>query len=120
MNEKQYKVIVTPFAETALQEYSDYLRLELVSDQAADNWIDLFEREAKSLAYMPEKFPLVEKEPWHSEGIHYHPVKSINIYFWINEERGKVYITDVVNQRMNQDKRLIESILSFYQDLPVD
>ena len=116
MNKKQYKVIVTPFAEAALQAYDDYLRLELFADQAADDWIELFGQEAKSLAFMPEKFPPVEKEPWHSEGIHCHPVKGINIYFWINAELGKVYITDVVSQRMNQDKRLIESCLAFYQD----
>ena len=100
----------------ALQEYDDYIRLELFTDQAADDWIELFEQEGKALAFMPEKFPLVEKEPWRSEGVRCHPVKSINIYFWINADLGKVYIIDFVSQRMNRDKRLIESWLAFYQD----
>ena len=116
MNNKRYKVIVTPFAETALMEYDDYLRCELLSDQAADCWLSLFEKEANSLAFMPERCPLVEREPWHSEGVRYHPVKGINIYFWINTKLEKVYIIDVVNQRMNQDKRLIESYLSLEKD----
>lgn|GEM_PF-5829867 len=68
MNKKQYKVIVTPFAEAALQAYDDYLRLELFADQAADDWIELFEHEAKSLAFMPKKFPLVEKNHGTAKG----------------------------------------------------
>ena len=100
-----------------MQQYDDYLRLELFADQAADDWLDLFEKEAQSLTFLPDRYPLVAKEPWHSEGIHYHPIKGINIYYWISDERGKVYITDVISQRMNQDKRLIESMLSFYREL---
>ena len=46
-----------------------------------------------------------------------HPVKGQNIYYWISEERKKVYIFDVIGQRMNQDKRLIESLITFYQEL---
>ena len=116
MSEGLFRVIVTPFAEASLQAYDDYLRLELLSDQAADDWIDIFEEETRSLSFMPGKYPLVQREPWHSEGIHYLPVKGRNIYFWINDELRKVYVTDVVDQRMDQNKRLIESTLAFDQE----
>ena len=117
MSEKQYKVIVTPFAEAALDEYDEYLRSELFADQAADSWLDVFEQATISLRTFPEKYQLVAREPWHSAGIRFYPVKGQNIYYWISEERQKVYITDVIGQRMNQDKRLIESLIAFYQEL---
>ena len=80
MNEKRYKVIVTPFAEAALQQYDDYLRNELYADQAADDWIDLFENSIRELASFPEKYPLVSNEPWHSEGV---PVKGKRFNAWV-------------------------------------
>ena len=117
MSEKLYKVIITPFAEAALDAYDEYLRSELFADQAADSWLDAFEQTIISLRSFPEKYQLADREPWRSAGIHMHPVKGQNIYYWISEERQKVYIFDVIGQRMNQDKRLIESLITFYQEL---
>ena len=117
MSEKPYKVIITPFAEASLQQYDDYLRFELYADQAADDWIDLFENSVKELAFFPAKYPLVSNEPWHSEGVHSFPVKGQMIYYWISDERMKVYVMDVVSQRMDQNKRLIESQITFYQEM---
>ena len=117
MSETQYKVIITPSAEAALEDYDEYLRYELFADQAADTWIDAFEQEMVSLRTFPGKYQLVDREPWRRAGIRFHPVKGQNVYYWISEERRKVYIIDVIGQRMNQDKRLIESLIAFYQDL---
>lgn len=48
MTEKQYEVIVTPFAESALQGYNDYFRHELFTDdQTVDEWLDHMEQEIK-------------------------------------------------------------------------
>ena len=116
MDKKRYKVVVTPFAEAALEQYDDYLRLELFSNQAADARLELFEREAASLSFFPEKHPLMEREPWRSEGVRCRAVKGLNIYFWINGDRMKVYIIDVVSQRMDQDKRLLKALFAFYDE----
>ena len=76
MSEKLYKVIITPFAEAALDAYDEYLRSELFADQAADSWLDAFEQTIISLRSFPEKYQLADREPWHSAGIHMHPVKA--------------------------------------------
>ena len=109
MGVKQFEVIITPFAEAALQIYDDYLRLELFSDQAADNLLDLMEKEIKGLSSLPAKYPLVEREPWYSEGIRIRPAKGYNVYFWIDNEHNRVYVIDIINHRMDQDSRLAAS-----------
>ncbi|MBR5344551.1 MAG: type II toxin-antitoxin system RelE/ParE family toxin [Clostridia bacterium] len=117
MSETLYKVVITPFAEAALQATYGYIRLELLAEQAADDWLDLMEREIFNLFCLPGRYPLVRREPWHSEGIHVQPVKGYNIYYWINEEQWKVFVIDVVNHRIQQDKRLTKSTQSFRQTI---
>ena len=114
MSEKQYDVIVTPFAEEALQRIDDRLRIELFAEQAADNWLDRLERTLQELSFLPNRYQLVGREPWYSNGIRYFPFMGYNIYYWVSEDRAKVYVIDVVAQRMDQDKRLIESALEFF------
>ncbi len=116
MREKKYKIIVTPLAEAALEAYDDYLRNELFADQAADSWLDAFEQETISLRTFPEKHQLVEREPWRSAGVRFHPVKGQIVYYWISEERMKVYILDVIGQRMDQDKQLLKSMTAFHPE----
>lgn len=115
MSEKQYEVIVTPFAESSLRDYDDYYRYELGADQAADHFLDRMEQEMKELSFLPNRYPLVDREPWYSNGVRFFPVIGYNIYYWVNEARMRVYVTDVISQKMDQDKRLIESMVAFNQ-----
>jgi toxin ParE1/3/4 len=115
MSEKQYDVIVTPFAESALQDYYDRIRYELLDVQSADNWLDRMEQAIQELSELPYRFSLVPREPWYSNGVRYYPFIGYNIYYWVNEDRIKVYVIDVVCQKMDQDKRLIKSMLAYYK-----
>ena len=113
MSKRLYEVIITPFAESAMQDCVDYLRFELFSDQAADNWLDMMERAVNDIAFLPVKYPLVDREPWHSSGVRFYVVKGYIIYFWISDEKKIVYLIDVIHQRMDQDKRLFTSVQDF-------
>ena len=73
MSEKQYDVIVTPFAESALQDYYDRIRYELLDVQSADNWLDRMEQAIQELSELPYRFSLVPREPWYSNGVRYYP-----------------------------------------------
>ena len=115
MSEKQYDVIVTPFAESALQDYYHRIRYELLDVQSADNWLDRMEQAIHELSELPYRFSLVPSEPWYSNGVRYYPFIGYNIYYWVNEDRIKVYVIDVVCQKMDQDKRLIKSMLAYYK-----
>ena len=44
MSEKQYEVIVTPFAESSLQDYADSIRYNLLDDETADLFLDRMEQ----------------------------------------------------------------------------
>ena len=115
MSEKQYEVMVTPFAETAIQSQEDYLRFTLYSDQAADHWLDMMEHVLMDLAFLPERYPIIDREPWHSERVRYHVVEGYIVYFWIAEKKKTVYLVDVISQRLDQDKRLLASTQAFEQ-----
>ena len=120
MGEKQYEVIVTPFAESALLEQADYLRDRFFDDKAADNLLDQMEASIQELAFFPDRYQFVDREPWHSNNVRFYPFMGYNIYYWVNEEKMRVYIIDVISQKMNQDKRLIESLLAYYKLKPRD
>jgi len=70
------------------------------------------ENAIQGLSILPRKYHTVEREPWHSNDIRCLSIIGYNIYYWINDNNMKVYIIDVVSHKMDQDKRLIESMLS--------
>ena len=51
---------------------------------------------------------MTPEEPWHSVGIRRMLVKNYNIYFWIDDEKSIVQITDVLYGRRNQPKQLMD------------
>lgn len=55
---------------------------------------------------MPTRIKLTEEEPWRSEGIHRMRIKNYYVYFWIDEENGKVQITAVIYIARDQAKQL--------------
>ena len=67
-----------------------------------------FQVEIAKLKMMPQRIPLTPEEPWHSVGIRRMLVKNYNIYFWIDDEKSIVQITDVIYGRRNQPKQLMD------------
>ena len=68
--------------------------------------LDTLQEEISSLDQFPNRVPLTEEEPWHSQGIHKFPVKNYLIYFWIDEETKKVQIIGAVYGRKDQRHQL--------------
>ena len=68
--------------------------------------LDTLQEEIASLDQFPNRVPLTEEEPWHSQGIHRFPVKNYLVYFWVDEETKKVQIIGAVYGRKNQRHRL--------------
>ena len=62
-----------------------------------------------TLDRMPERIKLTPEEPWHSQGVRRMLVKNYYVYFWINEDRHTVEITDVIYARSDQTARLLET-----------
>lgn len=97
-----YNVKVTSQAEEQIQEIINYITHELKAPEAALLLLDALEDSFISLAHFPQRVPLVEEMPWHTKGIHRFPVKNFLVYFWIDENDMKVYITAVIYGKRDQ------------------
>lgn len=66
---KQYEVKITKVAYSHMREIISYVSSELFSPIAADRLLDKFHGAINGLSDMPERFSLVDEEPWRTEGI---------------------------------------------------
>lgn len=101
-----YKIIVTPDAENDLVELRNYIAGVLLVYDTAINYIRTIRNEIGSLSEMPEKYKLVDDEPWHSRGIRKFLVKNFFVYYRIDEEHKKVFILNVIYARRDQLRAL--------------
>ena len=99
---KSYRVKVTGHARISILEIAEYILFELKAPNAANNFVKLIEKSIESLNVLPERFILVQEEPWNILGIHRMIIKQYSIYFWINDNSNVVYVTDVVLSKREQ------------------
>ena len=64
--------------------------------------LDTLENVISSLDMLPNRVPLTEEEPWHSQGIHKLSVKNYLVYFWVNEETKTVHVIGIIYARRDQ------------------
>jgi len=105
MSEK-YSIKITTQAQEQLREIVSYIRFTLQSPRTAMKMLDTLEAEIASLDHFPNRVPLTEEEPWHSQGIHKLPVKNYLVYFWVDEDAKKVQVIGVVYGRRDQRHQL--------------
>ena len=72
----EYTVKITSQAEEHLQEITRYITHELKAPEAAFHLLNSLESSFASLKHFPKRASLVEYEPWHSNGVHFIPVKN--------------------------------------------
>ena len=105
---KNYSVIITPQALGHLESIGQYVRVLLKSPETARRLISTLRKEMQSLSSMPNRIPLIDEEPWRSEGLHKMPVKNYIVYFWIDEMNNAVRVTAVIYGRRDQKHALQE------------
>ena len=103
---KQYKVQITKYALAQMEEIRDYIVNELHAPQAAYSLILEMKNKVASLSSMPERYQPVDSKKWREQGIRKIIVKNFIMYYWIDEEQRKIYITAVVYGKRNQLKEL--------------
>ncbi len=92
-----------------MQDTAAYISKELSAPETAARWLDKMEKEIASLDYMPKSIPLIDEEPWRSNGIRKTTVDNFLIYFWIDDTALVVWVTAIVLGRRNQ-KDVLESM----------
>ena len=55
---------------------------------------------------IPKRYPLVDKDPFRTEGIRKVIVNKFLVYFWIDEVNRVVQVTAVIYEKRDQVKQL--------------
>ena len=103
---EKYMVKITTQAQEQLKEIIHYINYSLQAPGTAMKMLDTLEKEIASLDQFPNRVPLTEEEPWHSQGIHKLPVKNYLVYFWVDEEAKKVQVIGIIYGRRDQRHQL--------------
>lgn len=103
---ERYTVRITQPAQQQLREIADYIRFTLQAPNTAIKMLDMLAEEILSLDQFPNRVPLTEEEPWHSQGVHKLPVKNLLVYFWVDEETKQVHVIGVIYGRRDQRHQL--------------
>lgn len=97
-----YKVKLTNNALYQLKETIGYISKVLLEPETARRWSNRIKKAVSSLNNMPLRYPLVDEEPWHAEGIHKMNVENFIIYYWVDNINSTVWVTAVVYGRRDQ------------------
>ena len=100
------EVKVTRQALEHMRGIVHYISYDLMNLKAADNLLDDLKSSILKLSVLPKKHPLIEEEPWRSEGVRKIIVKNFLVYYWIDDEGNKVYVTAVIYNKRDQIKQL--------------
>ena len=106
---EQYEVRMTEKAYGSLRDIARHIAYNLMSPQTAVKTINYIRNELSKLDSMPSRIPLVNEEPWRSEGIHKMIIKKYIAYFIINEDQNIVNVLYVTYGRKEQ-KNILRDI----------
>ncbi len=109
---RSYSVTITRYAQAQLREIGRYIAFDLFAPEAAQEQLQQLRAAAKSLARLPARFPLVDREPWRSEGIRKMVIGNYLLYYWIDEEKQRVSVTAVIHVRSDQAMQLAEMMMN--------
>ncbi len=104
--DNEYEVKVTRQALEHMRGIVHYISYDLMNPKAADNLLDDLKSSILKLSVLPKKHPLIEEAPWRSEGVRKIIVKNFLVYYWIDDEGNKVYVTAVIYNKRDQIKQL--------------
>ena len=99
-----YKVKLTQEAEDDLIDIYDYICETLQAPQAAQRQYHRLAEEILSLDFFPERYAVIEAEPWHSMGLRQMPVDRYSVFYLISKEC--VFVTDILYSASNLMERL--------------
>ena len=101
-----FSVKLTSQAEMQMREAAWYIAVELQNPDAANGLMDDFAEELPKLGRNPERNPLVDEEPWRTEGIRWKAIKGYMVYFWIDIENAAVQVIGIVHEKRERNQFL--------------
>lgn len=96
-----YNIHITATAERDIMRAADYIEFTLKNPTAADHLLDAVTEQVNSLAYMPEKFCLVDDPVLTSWEIRFILVNNYLAFYTIDKEKQLVIVVRFLYQKSN-------------------
>ena len=90
MIEETYQLAYAPEAVADIRSIYAYIAFELGVPATAAKQVNRIRKMIKSLDFMPEKYVLIEKEPWKSKHTHKMSVDSYTVFYKVDKDRRVV------------------------------
>ena len=87
-----YTIHITGSAKRDINEAADYIEYTLLNPKAADNLINLIENAINQLAFMPEKYSLVNDPVLSLWGIRMIVINNYLAFYAVDKKAKAVYI----------------------------
>ena len=97
-----YQVKISPTAALQLNQTVRYISEILLVPKIAKKWLGVMEAAILALDTLPNRYPLVEEEPWHTKNIRKMVIKGFIVYYLVNENKNVVTVTAVIYERRDQ------------------
>ena len=97
----KYGIEITQAAQRDFENIYTYISDNLCNKQAATRLIDLFDKNIRTLADMPEGYPLANDEYLRNMGIRFISVKNHIIFYTVSTAKQKVYVVRVLYGKRN-------------------
>lgn len=102
----KYKVELTKQADTDLRGIYEYIAFILLEPEQAVRQLIKIEKSIVSLNEMPERFRLLEKEPWRSRHVRQMPVDNFIVFYIPKVEDRIVSIIRIMYGGRDIDEQL--------------
>ena len=101
-----YKINLTPKAQSDLKEIFRYIAVDLKSIQNATGQLDRLEKAISSLEQMPERYRVYDKEPWRSRNLRIMTVDNYLVLYVPNKEERTVTVIRIMYGGRDIDSQL--------------
>lgn len=101
-----YKINLTPKAQSDLNEIFKYITVDLQSIQNATGLLDRLEKAISSLEQMPERYRVYDKEPWRSRNLRIMTVDNYLVFYIPNNEERTVTVIRIMYGGRDIDSQL--------------
>ena len=109
---EEYTVALTPQAEQQLRAIVHHIAHELLEPETADALLTALEQAMASLRLLPQRAPLVEEEPWHSQNIRKLLCRNFLIYFWPDPDSHRVQVLAVTDENNDTIQQELVNVLA--------
>lgn len=102
----EWKVVYTEQAERDLRSIFEYIAFSLLEPEIAKNQSRRIMDTVAKLNDMPLRYPLYQKEPWHSKGLRVLPVDNYLGFYLPIETKKTVAIIRIMYGGCNIDEQI--------------